>query len=116
MLQNLRGWIGAHLSLQGFQLAADGVQGRKGRPQHLLHGVAGGIVGNLRNQPHLFPRGKHHLAGIVADLPGEDFEQGGFSCAVAAHDAHPFPGLDVKGQAVENIPVNVKGFDQVFYG
>ena len=113
--QDLPGGVRPHLGLQLRELPFQLLQSGKGRPEHLLHGVARRVLGNLGDQPHLLPRGENHLAGVVADFPGENAEQRGLARAIAAHNAHALPGLDVEGQAVQYIVICVKGFDQIFY-
>jgi hypothetical protein len=44
-------------------------------------------------------------AGIVGQ---EALEQGGFACAVAAHEADSFAAEDVGGEAVENLVVAIE--------
>ena len=107
---------GGHSAGELLQLLLQGVEPGKGGIQHILHRVFQGIDGDLGDEAQLFPRGDDHLALVIVVFSGEDFKQGGLSAAVFAQDAHPLPGVHLKGEAVQQIVPDLKGFDQVLYG
>ena len=88
----------------------------KGRIQHILHRISGGIDRDLGDQPHAFARGNHHLSLILVQFPGEDLQQGGLAAAVGPKQANPFPRIHLKREPVEYFIANLKFLNQIGYG
>ena len=57
-------------------------------------------------QLHRIPQG--HGAGVRGDVSGNEVQQGGFSCPVAADNAHPVVSLQEKVKVPED-PLPIKG-------
>ena len=104
-----------HLGLQRAHLLFDLLQSGERRVQHIVHRISRRIVRDLRDEAHLFPRCKAHLAGIVVDLARQNAEQRCLSRAVLSEQAHPLAGLYIKRDAVQNIRIRVKALNEVFY-
>ena len=76
------------------------VQGLKGGVDHILHGVALGIDGDLGDEAQALARSDHHLALVVVHHARKDAQQGGLAAAVGAKQSHPFAGVHLKGKSV----------------
>ena len=70
---------------------------------------------NLGDEADLPARRKAHLAGVVVQLPGQNFEERRLARAVPAEQAHALPCLNVKADAVQQIRVGIEALDQVLY-
>ena len=105
-----------HLLFQLAHFVLDVRQLPEGRAQHVLDGVARGIVRDLGDEADLAAGREAHLAGIVVQLAGQDLEQRRLARAVAPEQTDPFALLHVKADAVEQIRIRVKALDEVFYG
>jgi RNase P/RNase MRP subunit p29 len=105
-----------HLLFQLAHFVLDVRQLPEGRAQHVLDGVARGVVRDLGDEADLAAGREAHLAGIVVQLAGQDLEQRRLARAVASEQTDPFALLHVKADAVEQIRIRVKALDEVFYG
>ena len=102
----------AHPGRQVRQLPLHGVEGCEGGVQHVPHGVALRVDGDLGDQPDAFARGNGHRALIRVHLPGHHAEDGGLARAVPAQQAHPLPLVDLEGEAVQYSFADLKLFHQ----
>ncbi len=90
------------------------VSGKSGM-QHVVHGEALGIHGNLGNQAHAAVFGYDHAALVRLQFSGQNPEQRGFSGAVSAQKPHPLSALHLKGDPIEYVISYFKGFFQSIY-
>ena len=104
-----------HPGLQGAHLLRQALQPGEGRAQHILHRVAGGVDRDLGDEAHPPALADDHAALVIVQLAGQYLEQGGLSGAVAAQQPHPLSLVHLKGQAVQDVPADLKGFDQAVY-
>ena len=104
-----------HAALQRPHLLCQRLQAGKGGAQHILHGISGGIDGDLGDQAQAPPGGNGDLTLVIVQLSGENLKERGLAGAVFAQQAHPFALVDLKGQAVQNVVPHLKGFDQAVY-
>ncbi len=87
----------------------------KGGMEDVLHGIALRIDRDLGDQADTAVFGDHHAALVGLQLAGEDLKKGGFTCAVAAQEAHALTGFHLEGDAVQNIISYFEGFFYVAY-
>ena len=104
-----------HLLLKLAHFALDICKLPERRAQHILDRIARRVMRNLGDEADLPARRKAHLAGVVVQLPGQNFEERRLARAVPAEQAHALPCLNVKADAVQQIRVGVEALDQVLY-
>ena len=104
-----------HGLFQLFHLRPDLVQTPVGGLQHILHGVALGVAGNLRDETQSHSLSDGDVAAVLRDLAHKDAEQRGLAGAVFAEDAHALAPLNLKAQTVEDVFVHFKGLGQTLY-
>ena len=105
-----------HLALKALHLRFHGKQIPIRRAQDVLYGVGLRIDGDLRDQTDPPVRGKDNGALVRLNFAGEHPKKRGLAAAVAAHDAHAFAGMDLKGKSVQELLAHFKGLFQVLYG
>ena len=87
----------------------------EGGMEDVLHGIARRIDRDLGDQADAAVFGDGDAALVGLQLAGEDPEEGGFARAVAAQEAHALSGLDLEGDAVQDVVSYLKGFFYIAY-
>ncbi|MPM88903.1 hypothetical protein SDC9_136007 [bioreactor metagenome] len=85
----------------------------KGRQQHVLHRITGGIDGNLGDESQPPACGNGHLAAVIVQFTSENAQQGGLAGAVFAQQSHPLAGAYLKGNSVQYFCTNLKFLNQI---
>ena len=104
---------GGHPGGEGLHLLFHVPEPVEGSAEDGLHRVARRIDGDLGDEPHPLAGGDGDLALVGLQLPGEDAEEGGLARPVLSQQAHPLPGVHLKGQAVQNFSAHLKFFHNV---
>ncbi len=106
---------GGHPPGQVGHLTLHLMEGLKGGVDHILHGVARRVDGDLGDEAQALARGDHHFPFVIVHHPGENAQQGGLAAAVGAQQSHPLAGVHLKGEPVQYFAANLKFLDQVGY-
>ena len=104
-----------HLLLQLLHFLLDIPELMEGAAEHILHGIALGILGDLGNQPQLFPRRNLYGALVITDFAGKDTEHRGLTGAVFPQQAHALTLLHLKAQSVQQVVAHLKGLHKILY-
>ena len=72
----------------------------KGGVEHIVHGVALRVDGDLGNEADAAVFCDDDVALVGFQLSGEDFEEGGFSGSIPAQEAHSLPGFHLEGDSI----------------
>ena len=91
------------------------MEGLKGGVQHILHGVARRVDGDLGDQSQPPVGGNDHLPLVGVDHAGEDAQQGGLAAAVWAQQPHPLAGIHLEGKPVQYFFADLKLFYKAGY-
>ena len=104
-----------HPLFQFLHFLRHGVEPGKGAAQHILHRVARGIHRDLGDEAHAAAGADGDRSLIIVQFSGQNLEKGGFSRAIAAQEANPFALIHLKGQTIQDVLSDLKGFDQAVY-
>jgi len=84
--------------------------------QDILGGILVGIDGYLRDKPDAPARGDDDIALVLRELAGEQAKERGLARAVFAEKANALPGGDLEAEAVQDVFIDLEGFDEVVHG
>ena len=106
----------AHLLFEPAHPRLHRVEPLLGGREHVLHGIAVGVVRYLRHKPQPLAARNVDLALVLGQLADHEAEERRFPRAVAAENTDALAVLHLKGQPVENVFVDLKRFREVTNG